>query len=292
MDRRTLKSFDRKFGPAFLKSLPQLPGVYRFYESSGLLIYVGKAKNIRRRLSQYRNVKRLKKHRKMKSIVSQADRLEFELCPSEHEALCLETRLIQAHRPRWNVAGAFSFLYPMIGMKKDLSGTYFCYTTSPDLWQGFEFFGAFRSRDLTREAFRSLMELLRYVGHPISRGRLPKRPDRYSIIQGFRQIPNEYLDPLARFWKGESSEAIASLVLALVENAGARDKKRDVQGEFNHLKRFWKFEALPLKRAIQASGFATFPVPQKERDFIFLNLRYAYRAPATLHSPRKRAELK
>lgn len=268
-----MKSFDQKFGPGFLKSLPHAPGIYRYYDEAGGLIYVGKAKSLRRRLSQYRNVKRLKKHRKMKSIVAQAHRLEFEVCASEHEALLLETRLIQMHRPHWNVAGAFYFLYPMIGMKKDLSGSYFCYTTQPELWEGFEFFGAFRSRELTREAFKSLMELLRYVGHPMPKGRLPKSPDRYSIIRGFRQIPADFLEPLGRFWKGDSSDAIASLVLALVENAGARSRKRDVQGEFNQLKRFWKFEAVPLKRAIQASGYKAFPVPQKQRDFLFLDLR-------------------
>ena len=71
------------------------------YDQAQQLIYVGKAKNLRRRLSQYRHAKRLKKHSKMRSIIKAAERIEHEVCATELDAFLLETRLIQAHRPRW-----------------------------------------------------------------------------------------------------------------------------------------------------------------------------------------------
>jgi len=108
--------FDQKFGEDFVAGVPHSPGVYRFFNRHGELVYVGKAKDLRRRLSQYRAPKRVKAHRKMKRIVKSSARLEFEVTASEKDALLLENALIQQHRPRLNVAGAFSFLYPSIGL--------------------------------------------------------------------------------------------------------------------------------------------------------------------------------
>src|SRR5690606_25512822 len=109
------RTFDRKFGPQSLLQIPNSAGVYRFYDDSNSVIYVGKAKNLRRRLSQYRNARRLKAHRRMNQIVREASRVEFEVCQNEKEALLLENRLIQELKPKWNISGAYSFLYPFIG---------------------------------------------------------------------------------------------------------------------------------------------------------------------------------
>ena len=73
-----MKAFDKKFGDGFLSNVPSAPGIYRVFDAAGELIYVGKAKNLRRRLSQYRNAKRRKKHLKMREVVKEADRIEIE----------------------------------------------------------------------------------------------------------------------------------------------------------------------------------------------------------------------
>src|SRR5437870_13711543 len=69
-----VRNFDRKFGAEFLESLPGSPGVYLIYDQQDELIYVGKAKNLKRRLSQYRNTLRRETHRRMRGIVKDADR--------------------------------------------------------------------------------------------------------------------------------------------------------------------------------------------------------------------------
>jgi excinuclease ABC subunit C len=273
-----MKSFDRKFGPEFLAALPAAPGVYRVYDARGELIYVGKAKHLRRRLAQYRNAKRRKKHAKMRSIVAEAERIEHEVCASDLEACLLETRLIQAHRPRWNVAGAFYFLYPMLGVRRELGESWFVYTTSPQKFPEYRFHGAFRSRDLTREGFFALMSLLDFFGHRIPRNRIygkdgHGRRDRYSSVCGFRQIPEGWAEKLESFWLGESKDAFEDLILALVDNAGARRKREQVQEHLNQLKRFWKHEAMALAKARKVTGYDLYPVPQLERDHIFLKHR-------------------
>jgi excinuclease ABC subunit C len=273
-----VRSFDKKFGPQFLESLPGSPGVYLVYDQKGELIYVGKAINLRRRLSQYRNIIRGRKHRRMSGIVKEATRIEIRRAETHLEACLTETLLIQQRRPRWNIVGAYSFLYPLIGIRAVNGNIDFCMTTTPDAvamqYPGFEFHGAFRSRRITGDAFFGLMRLLRFVGHvnrPNSRSRSP----RYSYIFSFRRLPSNWAAAWASFYRGESSVALEELVLKLVENAGARTRSRKVQEHLDELRRFWRREVLTLARVRTTTGCGDWPVPQDQRDVIFLKYRVA-----------------
>src|ERR1041385_113067 len=185
-----IRSFDRKFGAEFLESLPNSPGVYLVYDQEDELIYVGKAKNLKRRLSQYRAILRRKKHRRMRGIVKEAARIEIQCADTHLDACLTETRLIQRHRPRWNIVGAYSFLYPLIGIRSANGNLEFCMTTTPqavlDEFPGFEFHGAFRSRRVTGAAFFALMRLLRFVGHVNPSSRRSRIP-RHSYLFSFRK---------------------------------------------------------------------------------------------------------
>ena len=185
-----MRTFDRKFGDDFLPGVPAEPGVYRFYGPADALLYVGKARNLRRRLAQYRTTGRRKKERKRRALVRLAERIAWEVCASELDASLAEIRLIQSLRPPRNVAGAFPFLYPFIGIRADERETRFCLTTSPEAFQGFDLHGAFRSRDVTGEAFFALVRLLRFVGHPTPHSRRDRRAlPRHSYVYGFRWLP-------------------------------------------------------------------------------------------------------
>ena len=274
-----MKPFDKKLGADFVANLPGSPGVYLVYGSDDQLIYVGKAKNLRRRLSQYRNAKRRKNHLKMRTITQAAERIETRPCQTEAEACLLEAALIQDHRPKYNVAGAFSFMYPMVGVAFRQNQLVICYTTSPEELIGYQFFGAFRSRGLTRKTLLSLEILLKFIAHPIQKNILRKMPEtkkksRYTTFYGFRQIEAPWVELLADYFKGESSAALEHLVLALIENTAARHSKKKVQSSLNYLKYFWKYEARPLKEACSKTAYKTYPVPQKERDFLFLRNRF------------------
>ena len=275
---KATRSFDKKFGEKFIRSLPVTPGVYFIHDPAGTLIYIGKAKNLRRRLGQYRNARRRKKHAKMRAIVAEADRIEYQTCDSDLAALLLETRLIQEHRPKWNVAGAFHFLYPLIGLRFAEGVFHLCYTTEPELFPEFRFHGSYRSRLLTRAAFFGMVELFAYVGHLVKRrGRAPVK--KYSYTYAFRQLPENWEFAWSAFLRGESRAAAEDLVLSLVENAGARNAAGEIQEHLNALKRFWRHESLPLQRARTSTGFAEFPVPQRERDLIFLRYKEKTRMP-------------
>ena len=271
-----VRDFDRKFGADFLDSLPGSPGIYLVYNLEDELIYVGKAKNLKRRLSQYRNTARRRKHRRMRGIVKEAARIETQCAKTDFDACLTEMMLIQKHRPRWNIVGAYSFLYPMIGIRSTDGNIEFCMTTTPDAvlnqYPGVEFHGAFRSRRITGDAFFALMRLLRFVGHvnPVNRR---NRTPRHTYVWSFRRLPGNWPQIWASFYRGESSVAMEELILKLVENAGARRKQGKVQEHLDQLKRFWKHEALTLARVRSATGCGEWPVPQYQRDFVFLSYK-------------------
>src|SRR5688572_3420340 len=230
---------------------------------------------------------RRKKHRRMRGIVKEAARIEIQCAESHLDACLTETMLIQKHRPRWNIVGAYSFLYPLIGIRSMNGNTEFCLTTSPDAvlkeCPGFEFHGAFRSRRITGDAFFALMRLLRFIGH-VNPGNGRRRTLRHSHIFSFRRLPPKWAEAWASFYKGESALVTEELILNLVENAGARRSPTKVQEHLDELQRFWRHEVLTLAKVRKGTGCREWPVPQCQRDLIFLS----YRAGVTSNpGPRK-----
>ena len=271
-----MRLFDQKFGAQLIAGVPSRPGVYRFYDAAGALLYVGKAKNLRRRLAQYRATGRKKRERKRRALVKAAARVTWEASESELAAALTEIRLIQTLRPPQNVASAFPFLYPFVGIHVRGRETYFCLTTSPGAFPAFDFDGAFRSREVTGEAFFSLMRLLRFAGHPIPRHRcqqLGAAP--HSYVRGFRRLPEDSAATWRRLLRGASREALEKLVLSLLEHAGARAKRAEIQKDLRAIARFFDEEASELARAKAATGYTTYPVPQEERDLLFARYRRA-----------------
>lgn len=84
-----------------IKLVPEQPGCYLYYDKDGEIIYVGKAKNLKRRVYSYFH----KQHDSVKTtvLVSQIEKLEYIITDSEVEALILESHLIKQHKPRYNI---------------------------------------------------------------------------------------------------------------------------------------------------------------------------------------------
>ena len=223
-----MRVFDRKFGADFLAGVPAAPGVYRLYDAAGALLYVGKAGDLRRRLAQYRTTRRTKKDRKRRALVGAAARIAWDVCASELEASLQEIQLIQSLRPPANVAGAFPFLYPFIGIRAADREISFCLTTSPEAFPEFDLHGAFRSREVTGEAFFALIRLLGIVGHPVSRRR--RAPVAHSYLFGFRRLPLDWPALWGQLLRGTSRDALEDLSLRLLDHASARARRRPGRG--------------------------------------------------------------
>ncbi len=269
-----MTKFEKQFGEDFLSQVPTSPAVYYFYNPDGELLYVGKAKNLRRRLSQYRDAKRIKRHKKMRFLVENCNRIEWENCDTDLEASLKEARQIQNLRPPKNIAGAYSFMYPMIGMRSETKRLYFCLTTMPENFKQYQFHGCYRSRRLAGDAYFALMKIFEYMGHPLSKkDLLSEGTSPYSYLFGFRQIEPHWQPLVSTFLKGESKELLEAIVLALLERPGARKESDKIQERLRLLKRFYRYEARPLATAIRTVQFPDYPVKQLDRDPLFLSSR-------------------
>jgi hypothetical protein len=257
-----ISTFDKKFWEQFLATVPKSPGVYRFYGKTDDVLYVGKAKDLRNRLGQYRAAKRIKAHRKMNRIVKASTRVEIEQTTNEMEALLLENQLIQELRPRFNVAGAFSFMYPSLGIRRTEFHLHLVYSTEPKHMQGegFELFGSYRSRLYTRACFDALVDLFSRLGHrESSPERLP-----YTAWRRFRQVPRALDDPLRAFFSGVSPAFLQQVILSLVEKPDACSDAAAVQARVEELRLFYEVEGQRLRVILDAEGGAY--VAQAERD--------------------------
>ena len=117
-----------------LAAAPDAPGVYRFLDADGEVIYVGKAKRLKRRLAAYRtapSASRRKRHRKLKTILRTAASCTWEMTASHLDACLLELRLIQSLQPRLNVSASFSSSYPFIGTRLAQGRIFFALSSRP-----------------------------------------------------------------------------------------------------------------------------------------------------------------
>ena len=123
-----------------LAALPSKPGVYRYFDKNGTLIYVGKAKNLKRRVSSYFNKEQTGKTR---VLVSKIADLEYSIVDSESEALLLENTMIKQYKPRYNIMLKDDKTYPWICIKKEVFPRVFL--TRHKVNDGSEYFGPYPS---------------------------------------------------------------------------------------------------------------------------------------------------
>ena len=107
-------SFDHQ---RFLKTVTQKPGVYVMLDADGKELYVGKAKNLRKRLSSYFRASGL--NNKTVALVSRIAQIEVTVTASEREALLLEQNLIKRYRPPYNILLRDDKSYPYIYLSSD-----------------------------------------------------------------------------------------------------------------------------------------------------------------------------
>ena len=129
-----------------IKELPQNPGVYQFFDKSQKILYVGKAKNIKKRVSSYFTKKQ--EYAKTKLMVSKIRDIKYFVVPTEMDALLLENNLIKKHQPKYNVMLKDDKTYPFICVKNEPFPR--VYSTRRVVKDGSFYFGPYTSVRLVR----------------------------------------------------------------------------------------------------------------------------------------------
>jgi len=137
-------------------SLPDSPGIYRYYNKEGELIYVGKAKSLKKRVSSYFN-KQSQYNRKTEKLVSEIRKIEFTLANTEFDALLLENNFIKQYQPKYNILLKDDKTFPYLCILKERFPRVI-YTRKYIPKQG-EYFGPFSSV----VSMKSVLELVRQI---------------------------------------------------------------------------------------------------------------------------------
>lgn len=138
-----------------LSALPTGPGVYQFYDANDTILYVGKAKNLKKRVSSYFN----KNHEygKTRVLVKKIRAIKHIVVPTESDALLLENNLIKELRPRYNVLLKDDKSYPWLCLKNERFPRFF--PTRRVIKDGSEYYGPYTSM----KTVRTLLDLIKSV---------------------------------------------------------------------------------------------------------------------------------
>jgi excinuclease ABC subunit C len=200
-----------------LASLPETPGVYQYYNKNGDLLYIGKAKNLKRRVNSYFN--KTHESKRLRVLVSNIENIETINVNTEYDALLLENNLIKEHQPRYNILLKDDKTYPWICIKNERFPRVF--STRNVIKDGSEYFGPYSSIKTMRTLLDLIKELyqVRTCAFDLSEKNIEN--DKYKVCleyhignclgpcQGFQTVEdyNEQIKGIKSIIKGEFSEA-------------------------------------------------------------------------------------
>lgn len=212
---------------AFLTEVSTAPGVYKFFNEASILLYVGKAKNLRKRVASYFHKQQL--DQKTRTLVAQIRFIETLMVDSEMDALLLENNLIKENQPRYNILLKDDKTYPWICLTKEPFPRLFSTRTrrAKD-----EYFGPFPKGKI----HKNLLELIHEL-YPIRTCRLEltqetitsnkfkvcleyhlKRCQGPCVAYSQLEVYNSYIDEIRYLLKGKTNALIQKLKRAM-ENA-------------------------------------------------------------------------
>lgn len=139
-----------------VNNIPHLPGIYKYFDANNNLLYVGKAKNLRKRVSSY-FTKNLTNYKTQK-LVESIENIEFTIVDTEQDAFLLENALIKKFKPKYNILAKDDKTYPYIVIKNEpFARVYF---TRKKINDGSEYFGPYTSVGKVRELLEFLKQYI------------------------------------------------------------------------------------------------------------------------------------
>lgn len=196
--------------------LPTTPGVYTYYDASGKVIYVGKAKNLKRRVSSYFN----KTHDCLRTnlLVRAIADMSYIVVPTEQDALNLENSMIKEYQPRYNVLLKDDKSYPWIAVTNELYPRVFL--TRQHIKNGTRYYGPYTNTKVARVVLDLIADLypVRTCRFPITEDFLARRKGRLCLQYHIKKCKgcctgeispetyNSYIENIKKILRGETRE--------------------------------------------------------------------------------------
>lgn len=197
-----------------LKTLPNQPGVYQYYDKEGTIIYVGKAKNLKKRVSSY--FTKTHENGKTRVLVRKINDIKHIVVETETDALLLENNLIKKHKPRYNVLLKDDKSYPWICVKKERFPRVF--PTRRVFKDGSEYFGPYTSM----KTVRILLDLIK--------GLYSLRTCNYNLSE--EKVDADKYKVCLEYHLGNCKGACEGLETELAYNENVKAIKEILKGNF------------------------------------------------------------
>jgi predicted GIY-YIG superfamily endonuclease len=226
-----------RFGRKFFSEIPENPGVYLMRDSYDRIVYVGKAKNLRRRLRSYTHRNERNSTRKEMRLVHSIHSIEWEILVDEKSALLRENQLLRRLRPFFNVLNTSPHTYLFVHLKPEEKGIRFHVGMSEDKNYP-DIYGAFKGLGVIYRSQKALLRLLWATYHSCRNGfEFPGfLTNRRRLDHFLFEYPAD-LDPdgqlklyrgLKRLFAGTSKQVLLDLIDGLL-------LREDLASFMNHL---------------------------------------------------------
>ena len=193
-----------------LKTLPDRPGVYQYFDARENIIYVGKAKNLKKRVNSY--FTKQHNNNRTRLLVKKIVRIEHIVVNSEMDALLLENNLIKKYQPRYNVLLKDDKSYPWICIKKERFPRIFA--TRKIIRDGSEYFGPYTSMKTVRTLLDLIKELypLRTCNYDLSAAKIAAEKYKVCLEYHLGNCSAPCVDKIENTQYDENIKAIRAII--------------------------------------------------------------------------------
>jgi excinuclease ABC subunit C len=265
--------------------LPDTPGVYTYYDAEGTVIYVGKAKNLKRRVSSYFN--RTHDCLRTNILVRNIADMSYIVVPTEQDALNLENSMIKEYQPRYNVLLKDDKSYPWIVVTNELYPRVFL--TRQHIKDGSKYYGPYTNTHVARTVLELVHELypIRTCRNPITREYVEKGRGRLCLQYHIRkcrgccigeispEVYNGYIDRIKQILRGETHELLNYLIEEMQRLASElKFEEAQVLKENYHLLQNYQSKSVIVSQTIQ--DIDVFGIDDDDKD-VYINYMHVRR---------------
>jgi excinuclease ABC subunit C len=260
-------------------TIPVDPGIYKYFDEKGELVYVGKAKNLRKRVSSYftKTFTTYKTH----ELVQRIRRIEFTIVNSEQDAFLLENSLIKQYQPKFNINLKDDKSYPFIVIKNEPFPRVFL--TRRKIGDGSEYLGPYTSVGRVRELLDLVKSNIRLRTCQLNLSETQIRKGKYKVCLEYhlgnckgpcegRQTPEDYREgllQLSNILKGDLGPLIQQFKKEMRELAGNMDfeKAEQIRKKIEHLENYESRSVIVSRQLRNADVFSI----ARDGDLAYIN---------------------
>ncbi len=260
-------------------TIPHQPGIYKYFDSNNIILYVGKAKNLRKRTSSYFN--KTYTNYKTHELVQRIHHIEFTIVNSEQDAFLLENALIKQFKPRFNIDLKDDKSFPFIVIKKEPFPRIFL--TRRKINDGSEYLGPFTSVAKVRELLNFIRQNVALRTCKLNLTPTNIKKEKFKVCLEYHlgnckgpcealqseEEYNEALQQIRNILKGNLSPVIQHYKQEMIGHASALqfEKAEIVRKKIDHLESFQSKSVVVSKTLNNLDVFSVL----KENDTAFIN---------------------